>query len=68
MAKKKIRPMQEILLDMEVLRMELISSHDLQWADMIFELHGWLMVHAQSQREEYMDDSHPELYYGPRRK
>ncbi len=68
MAKKKIRPMMEILLEMEKLRLEMITDHDLQWGDMIFELYGWLMVHAPEQREEYMDDSYPQLYYGHTKK
>ena len=65
MAKKKIRPMGEILLEMEVLREELLDSHDLQWGDLIFELFGWLQIHRPDAREKYKDDdSSPILYYG----
>lgn len=66
-AKKKLRPVGDILLDMEELRNELLD-HGYQWSDFFGELYLWLMVHAPSARETYEDDnSHPEFYYGPKR-
>lgn len=64
---KRVRPYGEILLDMEVLRNELIDDHSVQWADLIYELYGWLEVHRPDAREEYLDGTgHPVLYYGPK--
>lgn len=63
MAKKKIRPYGQILLDMEVLRNEMLDDHDVQWSDMIFELYAWLEVHRPDAREEYMDGTNPILRY-----
>jgi hypothetical protein len=68
MPKKRIRPLQVILLEIEVLVNELFDDHDLQWGDWIWNQYGWLMGHRPGNREEYLDGSHPELYYGPKLK
>lgn len=65
---KKIRPLQEVLLDMEPLMEELVDAHDLQWGDFLSLMHSWLMVHRPGAREEYTKGGHPEFYYGPARK
>lgn len=62
----KKRKFSEILLDAEKLIDEAIDSHGVQWGDLIFWLYGHLMIHRPDAREEYLDDSHPELYYGPK--
>lgn len=67
--KKKIRPMMAILLEMETLIDEMIEDHDLQWGDVLASNHQHLMSHHPDARETYVKDgSHPEFYYGPRRK
>lgn len=67
--KKKLRPLAKILLDAEKLVDEAIDSHDVQWGDLIFWMYGHLMIHRPDAQEVYVsDDSHPILYYGPRRK
>jgi hypothetical protein len=63
---KKLRPVGDILMDLEVVLMEL-SSHGLQWGDVFGLIHKYLMVHLPQDQEEYEDGSHPEFYYGPRR-
>ncbi len=67
MSRRPRRPIGEILLDMEVLREELLDDHDLQWGDLLFELYGWLMIHRPDAQETYVEDSsHPVFYYGPK--
>lgn len=66
MKKKKLRPLGELLLEMESLLDEMMS-HDLQWGDILSLIHSHLMVHNPEAREEYKDGGHPEFYYGPKR-
>lgn len=68
--KSKLRPLGQINLDLEVLLKEMTDAdkHDMQWGEVLAQVHSWLMVHAPHQREEYEDDgSHPEFYYGPKK-
>lgn len=66
--KKKLRPVGDILLDLEVLRMELIDDHGYQVGDLLYEEYGWCMIHRQDAFEDYIDGSgRPEFYYGPKR-
>jgi hypothetical protein len=60
-----MRPVGEILLDMEELRQELIDDHGMQWGDLFYELYGWLEIHRPDAREEYVEGGHPVFYYGP---
>lgn len=62
--KKKplVRPAGDILLDMEPLLEELIDVHDLQWADVIYLVHGWLAVHRPQAQEQYVEGGSPVLY------
>lgn len=61
---KRSRKMGTILMDLESIIMELVD-HGLQWGDILFQIYGYLMVHAPGAREEYIDGGHPEFYYGP---
>lgn len=63
----KHRKIGDILLDLEKLLLELVD-HGMQWGDILFVVYGYLMVHAKGARETYMDGTHPELNYGPRKK
>lgn len=66
MSKKKIRPLGDILLDLEVLIDEMIDSHCLQMGDMLNWLYGHLIIHRPDSREVYIKDGkHPTFYYGP---
>lgn len=68
MASKKLRPLGDILLDMEPLIMEMAEGHDLQHGDILNLVRGYLDVHLPGAREVYADDeSSPEFYYGPKR-
>ena len=62
MAKQR-RQMGEILLDLEEILLEMVD-HGHQWGDIIFQVYGYLMIHAPGAREEYTEGGHPELYYG----
>lgn len=67
MGNKKLRPLGEILLEMEPLLLEMVYDHDLQHGDMLNLLRGYLEVHCPDAREEYESDgSSPVFYYGPR--
>lgn len=63
---KKRRKIGDILLDLEKILLELVD-HGMQWGDIIFQIYGYLMVHAPGAREEYHDGTNPELTYGPRK-
>jgi hypothetical protein len=63
--KKKIRPLGDILLDMEPLMNEAMD-HELQWGDFLGLMHAWLMIHRPHDREEYTAGGHPEFRYGPK--
>lgn len=64
---KKLRPMGELLLEMEELLDEMIEVHGLQWGDVLNLVHGHLEVHRPDAQEEYSEDgSNPIFFYGPR--
>lgn len=65
MAKKKIRPLGDILLEMEPLILEAVVDHNLQHGDLIYLLKGYLDVHCPGAKEEYKDGTSPTLNYGP---
>lgn len=66
--RKKLRPVGDILCNMEDLLLELGVDHDMQWHEILNLVHGWLQVHLPGQQETYNDDgSNPEFYYGPKR-
>ena len=63
---EKLRPLGEILLEMEPLMNEAMD-HGIQWADFLALMHVWLMVHRPGDRETYTAGGSPEFYYGPKR-
>ena len=69
MAKKKLRPMGEILLDLEEIIMEMCDNegHDLQWGDVLNLVRGYMEVHLPGAQEEYIEGGNPEFYYGPKK-
>lgn len=63
-----LRPMGDIMLDMEKLLFEMGVDHDMQWNEILGLVHSWLKVHLPSQQEVYEDGGEsPEFYYGPKR-
>jgi len=42
-------------------------DHDLQWADVLNLVRGYLEVHMPGAQEEYLDNSSPVFYYGPKK-
>lgn len=65
---KKIRPLGQITDDLEPLLLELAINHEMQWNEILAIIHSYLMVHCPANQEEYSDGSHPEFYYGEKRK
>ena len=62
----KRRKLGDILLDLEKILDEMVDSHELQFGDILFLVFGHLLIHRPDAREVYLDNSHPELYYGPK--
>lgn len=67
MAKKKLRKVGDILLDLEVVLDELVDDHELQWGDILSVIHGHLVSHRPDAQEEYVDGGNPIFYYGPKK-
>jgi len=65
MAKKKLRPMGDILLDLETIMQEMCYDHDLQWGDVLNLTKGYLEVHSPEAQEQYIEGGNPVFYYGP---
>ena len=61
-----LRPVGDIMLDMEVLLEELVGPNDLQYYEVLNLVFGWLVVHAPHAKERYVDGTSPIFYYGPR--
>lgn len=65
----QLRPMGDIMMDLEKLISEMIIDHDLQWSDILSLVYGYLMVHFPDAQEVYSKDlTRPIFYYGPERK
>ncbi len=56
---------EEVMLIMDA-SLERLVDRGWQWGDILSNVWGWLGIHARGAREEYMDGSHPEYYYGPK--
>jgi len=62
-----MRPLGDVLLDIEPLLEELIDEHDLQKGDVLALINVWIDVHRPCCKEEYQDGSRPVFKYGPQR-
>ena len=60
-----MRPLGQVLLDVEPLLEELVDDHELQWGDVLALVFVYLSVHRPDAREEYVEGGHPEFHYGP---
>lgn len=65
--KQKVRPLGEVLLELEPLLLEMIEKHDLQTGDVLNLVYGYLEVHCPNAKEEYLNGDHPIFYYGPKK-
>lgn len=63
----KLRPLGNILLDLEPVLEEMIDSHDLQKSDVIALVSSWIDAHRPDCIEEYEDGTSPVLFYGPKK-
>lgn len=61
--KKKLRPLGDILLDIEPYILEM-ADHNLQHSDFYGLLFAYLEMHLPSLKEEYDDGTRPVFYYG----
>ena len=64
--KAPLRPMGDVISDLEAVVQEMVGSHDLQWGDILNLVHGYLRVHNPEAQEEYTTGGNPEFYYGPK--
>lgn len=65
--KKKIRPLGDILLEIEPLLLEAVEGHNLQHGDIYGLLRSYLEIHLPNHREVYTEDgSSPVFFYGPK--
>lgn len=64
--KKKLRPLGEILLDIEPLYLELMLGHKLQYSDLYGILNQYNKTHGLDEvcLEQYTDGTTPIFYYG----
>ena len=67
MKKKKnenLRPLGDILLEIEPLLLEMVDRHDLQHGDVYGLLRQYLEIHLPNHKEEFADNTRPIFYYG----
>lgn len=66
MAKRKLRPMNDIMLDLELVLEQLTDpkGHDMQWGEVRALVMKWLEVHAPHAQEQYEDNTVPVDIYG----
>jgi len=64
MAKKKLRKLGDVLLDMEPLLDELADIHELQRGDILSLIFHQVTMHNPDCIEEFADGSRPLYFYG----
>lgn len=62
--KDNIRPLGEIIQDLEDLTEEMVMDHDMQLGDILALVNNYVTVHYPGAIEEYEDGSHPIYFYG----
>jgi hypothetical protein len=65
--KKKIRPLGQIMNDIEPLLLEMTENQDLEWYEVMNLIYGYLQTHCSGQEIYIEDNSHPVFYYGHRK-
>lgn len=64
---KRIRPLGDILLELEATLDEMVDDHELQFGDVLGLVHTHLTVHRPDAQEEYLDGGRPVFFYGYRK-
>jgi hypothetical protein len=72
-ARKKLRKVGDIMLDMEILLLELHEKrgHDMQHGEVLYLINAWQNIHVPEQREVYTSDGDSPILnpiYGPKEK
>ncbi len=62
MKKNKLRPLGDILLDLEPYLEEVVDTHSLQKSDVLALISWWIDVHRPECIEQYLDGTNPVLY------
>jgi hypothetical protein len=65
MAKTKIRPMGQILLDLEEVIQKLCYKHDFKWGSILWTVRIILELDCPNAQEQYISGGSPVFYYGP---
>lgn len=60
----ELRPVGQVLLDMEPLLFELVQDHELQMGELLALVKCWTEIHYPDAIEEYEDDTRPVYFYG----
>ena len=63
----KLRPMGDIMLDLENIVCEMADSHDMQKGEILGLVSQYIDVHLPESIEEYEDGTSPIYYYGPKK-
>jgi len=61
-----LRPLGDIISDMEGLLDEMLVDHDLEMGNVLSIIHNFIQVHYPDSIETYTDGTKPEFYYGPK--
>lgn len=66
MSNKKLRPLGDVLIDLEPVIEEMVEDHELEWGDILNLVRGYLEVHYPEAKEVYVSEDSPIYYYGPK--
>lgn len=64
MGKRRLRPVGDVLTDLEPFLLELGVTHALQHGEILNLVRGYLEIHIPGGVEEYEDGSKPIFFYG----
>jgi hypothetical protein len=64
----KIRPLGDILLDLEPLLEEIIDTHSIQKGEIVSLVDVWVQIHRPDAVEKYVDGSPSPVLYKPGKK
>ncbi len=64
---KKLKPLGDLLIQLEPLLDKLVIDHALQKGDVLALISMHLDVHNPDCKEIYLDDTNPIFYYGPKK-
>lgn len=64
MAKKQVRKLGDVTLDLEPLLLEMVNDHELQHGEILNIIRGYLEIHCPDAKEQYLDCTQPVFFYG----